>query len=88
MICRICKKELHTDKKCIFLPKDPLREFFGWVCEDCFCECMPKDTPWRFLSVCEICKNKRICKGCKRELDVCTICCDDCFWKMEKSKRV
>jgi hypothetical protein len=74
--CDICSNALTTEEIDYFKQHDLIRYLdCGYLCKKHWCECMPNQTPWKWLIQCGICDNY-ICKTCKRYESMCSECYD------------
>jgi len=77
--CHICDETLTDDELTYFNENDlTILTENEYRCEKHWCPCMPKMTPWKYLTSCDICENA-ICKTCKRESFKGNLLCDDCY---------
>lgn len=79
--CEKCPKLISEKEKQYFDDSGATFLFYDkYLCENHWCECMPKSTPWKWLNSCDIC-SRTICKTCKFETDNNLICqsCADCL---------
>ena len=58
----------------------------GYLCKSHWCECMPQNTPWKWLTECSVCGNA-ICKTCKCET-ARSMVCSDCYECLNKGNRI
>ena len=62
--CKLCQKLLNKEelKYCDDNWGTEL-QYIGYHCSTHWCSCMPKETPWKWLTPCYIC-DKMMCKTC------------------------
>lgn len=86
-ICRICHNELSPEAMAYFKENNYLITSGiceGYLCEDHWCDCMPRSTPWSWVRQCILCA-RSICKSCKCE-DICGHICFECSYERNRRR--
>lgn len=79
IICTKCSDPL--DAEAIEYCQQNLSELrdigIGYICQSHWCDCMPRTTPWRYLTNCTVCGDS-VCKSCKTETRGGGLICAEC----------
>jgi len=81
--CNKCNTNL-TDDEFNYFQDNELVLYAGYLCNKHWCKCMPKNTPWKFLTECNLCGHM-VCKTCKKESGFGCIMCNNCFLKFRNN---
>jgi len=80
MECNICEAPLTDDElKVLHVSRNEKHpEYYILVCKKHWCECLPEETPWRWVHTCPKCNKRMICKSCywqgKEDIRICSVC--------------